>query len=479
MRYISLNQAQEGMRLAYDVYDSSGRTLAGHNLVLTENYINRLQEYGVSGVCIDDELSEGIEGESAISPMLRIRGIDCIKTSNIDGCKAVAKQIVEELLAKKDISLDMMDLRSYDDYTYAHSVNVAVLCCVIGTGMNMNALQLENLVMAAILHDLGKLSIPMEILNKPDRLTQEEYQIMKSHSTRSYELIKDRQDLSAFVKVAVLEHHENVDGSGYPKGLEGSEQSLYTKILHVADVYDALISRRPYKDPYSVHEAVEYLMGGCGILFDRDVVTALLNCVSFYPRGSEPILSDGRKGIIYENGGVHNLRPIIRLEDKSLLDLARASNINLTIRDIHEMVSPEESECERQKMLEPILRYRIMAVDDMKSNLQLLQSLLEEDYDLILLRSGMQALSYMENNPIPDLILMDIDMPRMNGLVAAKKIQEISNRRIPILFVTALCDKETVLQCRELNAAGYIVRPYNPSYVRTEIKRILERWSDV
>lgn len=117
-----------------------------------------------------------------------------------------------------NVSLDLTDLRSYDDYTYAHSVNVAVYCGVIGMGMGMSEVELGHLVTAALLHDLGKLQIPDEILNKPGRLTQEEYLIMKSHATLSYQIISERWDISAHIKEAVLHHHENVDGSGYPDG---------------------------------------------------------------------------------------------------------------------------------------------------------------------------------------------------------------------------------------------------------------------
>lgn len=182
------------------------------------------------------------------------------------------------------VSLDMTDLRTYDDYTYAHSVNVAVICCVIGVGMELSESELTQLATAALLHDLGKLSIPPEILNKPGRLTQEEYQIMKSHATLSYELIRERWDIPANVKTAVLYHHENVDGSGYPQGIDASQQSLFIRILHVADVYDALVSKRPYKEPYSPYEASEYLMGACGIMFDKKLWIPCSNMYHFIRR---------------------------------------------------------------------------------------------------------------------------------------------------------------------------------------------------
>lgn len=481
MRYITLRDARPGMRLAYDLYDSFGRTLVGSNCELTENYIEKLYGYGFDGIYIEDEISKDINVESVISPTLRTEGLVCVRDGDIDGCKDVAKHMVEDVLERGILSLDMTDLRCYDDYTYAHSVNVATVCCVIGIGMEMSIEDITNLVTAALLHDLGKMQIPEEILNKPGRLTQEEYQIMKSHATLSYEIISERWDLSAQIKTAVLFHHENVDGSGYPQGIDGSEQTLFTKILHVADVYDALVSKRPYKKPYSPYEASEYLMGGCGIMFDHDVVATLLKYVPLYPKGTEVVLSDGRSGIICDNTSMHNLRPIVRLLDGGMLDLVKPENLHLTLAVPMEEceISPEASEQERREMIKPMKKQRILAVDDMKTNLQMLRGILEYSYDVDLVKSGRQALMYMKKNPWPDLVLMDIDMPEMDGIETAKRIQDMTGKKVPILFVTALCDKETVMMCRTLDVAGYIVRPYKPVYIKSEIKRILTGRSEI
>ena len=202
MRYVKLEDTRPGMQLAYGLYDSSGRTLVSQNALLTQNYIDKLKEYGFDGVYITDELSKDIHVEATISPALRTDGLMCVRESNIDKCQKIASKIVGEILTRGKLTLDLTDLRSFDDYTYAHSVNVAVISCVIGFGLKLSEEDLQDLVTAALLHDLGKLSIPQEILNKPGRLTQEEYQIMKSHPLLSYEMIKERWDLSAQIKIA-------------------------------------------------------------------------------------------------------------------------------------------------------------------------------------------------------------------------------------------------------------------------------------
>lgn len=475
MRYIKMKDARPGMSLAYNMYDADGHTLICSGSSLSQFHIKKLNEFGFDGLYINDELSEDIRIEPVISADLRTEGIANVRSSNVDGCKGVARKIVDQVLSGGALSLDLTDLRCFDGYTYAHSVNVAVLACIIGFGMKMNEQSLEQLVMAGLLHDLGKLMIPSEILNKTTRLTNEEYEIMKTHSTLSYEIIKERWDISSQVKAAVLYHHENVDGSGYPNGIDGDSMTLFTKILHVADVYDALVSRRPYKCPYSPYEACEFLMGAGGIMFDPKVVEALLMCVPFYPKGTQVELSDGREGIIVENAGSRNLRPLLRLLDGTMIDLSDQKNYNLTIlRGANEeVVDPFVEEEERRKMLMPFKKYHIMIIDDMLINLQSFRGFLQNAYDLNLQTSVGQALLHLKRGAEPDLIILDMDMPEMSGINAAAKIRDITGDSIPILFVIDNYDKELVARCRKAGAAGYIVRPYKPVYVKAEIKRII------
>lgn len=138
-------------------------------------------------------------------------------------------------------------------------------------------------------------------------------------------------DISSTIRAGILSHHENEDGSGYPNGFVGDDIYIYAKIIHVADVFDALTSKRPYKVPYARSEAVEYLMGGCGRFFDRDVVEAFIQSVAIYPSGTEVMLSDGREGIVAANKW-NPLRPLIRLWDGEEIDLNDSCNYrDLTI----------------------------------------------------------------------------------------------------------------------------------------------------
>ncbi|MEG1741871.1 MAG: HD-GYP domain-containing protein [Acetivibrio sp.] len=339
MRYVSMEKVEPGMVLGKSVYDEADRVLLGAANILTRDFIDKLEIRGFQGLYIDDEISKGINIEETISVELRNRGAKSVKECNIDVSLDVAKSIVDQMISSKSISLDLIDLRTFDDYTYRHSVNVAVLCTVIGIGMNLNQKELVELCAAAIFHDLGKLQVPDEILNKPARLTTEEYEIIKEHPRLSYDIIKGRWDISARTKVGVLHHHENEDGSGYPDGLVSNQIYLYAKIIHVADVYDALTSKRPYKKPYALSDAAEYLMTGYGVLFDEKVVEAFLKYVPIYPKGMEVVLSDGREGIIAENT-TNTLRPKVRLLDGTEIDL----NDGVSYRNITLYANDEDHE---------------------------------------------------------------------------------------------------------------------------------------
>lgn len=480
MRYVKIDDVKAGMCLAYTIFDEYGHTLICSGSVLSDIYINRLMSLGFDGVYITDELSEDIKIEPAISPELRSEGLICVRENNIDKCKEVASKIVEQLINKNNISLDLTDLRSFDGYTFAHSVNVAVLSCIIGFGLKMSEKDLYQVVIAALLHDMGKILIPTQILNKNGRLTHDEYEIMKSHALLSYDMISERWDISSHTKVAVKYHHENVDGSGYPDGIMGDEMSIYTKILHVADVYDALISKRPYKNPYSPYEACEYLMGACGIMFDAKVVESLLMYVPFYPKGTQVTLSDGREAIIVDNYGPRNLRPLIRLLNGAEIDLLKRQNYNITI--LHgtneEVTDPRIFEPERLKMIMNRKRINIMAIDNMSINLSGLKAVLQSVYDIKTFCNPEDALRYIRNKDDIDLIIMELNLPGINGIELIARVNEITGSTIPVMFTLDNYDRDVIYKCRKAGAKGYIVRPYKSTYIKSEINRILSVGSD-
>ncbi len=336
MRYISIEKAKPGMILGRAVFTENNCILLTKGSELTQEYIVRLSIRGYQGVYIEDDVSAGIEIEEVIPIELRNLGSEAVKDGNIDKLQNVAKSIVEEIINHKDgITLDLKDLRTYDDYTYRHSVNVAVISTIIGMYLEYDNESLEELCLAALLHDLGKTKIDQSIINKTSRLTMEEYLIVQKHARYSYELLLQNWTVSSRVRQAVLHHHENEDGTGYPGRLVGDEIPEYAKILHVTDVYDALTSKRPYKKPYALSESIEYIMGGSNVLFDQTVVDAFLKVVPIYARGTEIELTTGESAIVVANT-CNPLRPIIRMiADK------REVNLNDDYNYLHVTIKPQ------------------------------------------------------------------------------------------------------------------------------------------
>lgn len=474
MRFITIDQAKSGMMLAKSIYDYETRTLLREGRLLSDDIIARIAQRGYPGIYIEDELSKDIEIQDVISTELRNHAVETLVQLNLDEAVDVAERIVEQLLGAKTVSLDMIDLRTFDDYTYRHSVNVAVLSTVIGMGMGYSNADLVDLCSAAIFHDLGKLSIDKEILNKPGKLTPEENELVRRHAQISYDILKEKWNIPSRVKVAVLSHHENEDGSGYPNGLTGENIHPFAKIIHVADVYDALSSDRAYKQAYSCAESLEYLMGGGGTMFDVDVVKAFMEYVPVYPKGINVCLSDGRQAIVSENHLGNPLRPVIRFFDGTELDLSSPdtdrsltiiNQANAQVIDVDEMMRIEEERKNRNLK-------NILVVDDMVTSIRSVKSVLDKYYKITAVRSGQEALEYLKKSR-PNLILMDVLMPNMSGIQTVQKIRQQFPSNIPVVFMSSAADAQTVLACRDVHADDYIVKPFKPEYMKERIAMVL------
>ena len=311
MRFIATSMLEPGMLLGRDIVSPSKSFMLKKGVELTADYISYLSEKGYLGAYIAEPGTLDIEVEGPITLETLSEGIKAVEKADIGGLMSSAKKIVHDITSLNRLSIDLIDLRSFDDYTYRHSINVAIYAVAVAKYMGMSDEDLVHMAEAGICHDLGKQRIPIEIINKPDRLTDEEFAEIKRHPRYSYEMIADKYEIPSIVRQAVLCHHENENGSGYPLGKTGDELSLFAKILHAVDVYDALISRRVYKDPYTPVEAFEYIIGGKGILFNEEVVDAMRMVIPTYPIATDVHLSTGEQAVVV--GHTNNpLRPIVR-----------------------------------------------------------------------------------------------------------------------------------------------------------------------
>ncbi|MBS3994281.1 MAG: HD-GYP domain-containing protein [Alkaliphilus sp.] len=242
----------------------------------------------------------------------------------------IAKEIVEEVLYHNNVTLNLVDIKNPDNYTYNHVVNVAVLSLVIGIELRMDKNELHELCIGAMLHDLGMTFIPKSILLKSSKLDEGEFEIIKTHTTKGYEYISGQYELPVSAKLIALQHHERLDGSGYPSGYEADDIHKLAKIVAIADVYDALTSDTPYRRAVAPHEAIELVMGSAGRLFDFEMAKIFVRKIVPYPVGSLVKLSSGDVGVVQEIRLNYPLRPKVKI--------VRQSAVSIIIKEVDLMV---------------------------------------------------------------------------------------------------------------------------------------------
>ena len=254
------------------------------------------------------------------------------KPWDVHRLKAMADQIVLEVTLNARTLVQLTDTRSYKEFTFGHSVNVAVLCAVIGLAMEYAPRKMHDLALGGLVHDIGKMLIDPAMVNKRGKLTTEEYDIMKSHTSLGFEILRNAipRIVPAPVMHMALYHHERPDGAGYPRQLLKKAIHEYVRIVSVADVFDEVTSVRPYAKARFAHEACLLMTEDMGKQFDMDVLTAFLTRVAIYPVGSVVMLSTGDFGVVTEVAWGMQNRPTLRLMvDKHKRMLKKNVTVNL------------------------------------------------------------------------------------------------------------------------------------------------------
>lgn len=331
MRYISIKNLTSGMILATTLYDNNDNVLLKANHKLTPHNIKRIRKLDYDGLYIYEDGEIAVHNE-LISEQTRISTLRALKRLNVEKCLYLANEIVDEIRCNDSMLIETINLSSYDNYTYIHSINVDVLSVITGIALGLTDNQLRKLSQAALLHDLGKTCIPKEILNKPGALTEAEFEHIKSHPRYGYELLKENDNIASVVRNAIFSHHENEDGTGYPRGLTSDKLHLFAKIIHIADVYDALTAKRIYKDPLNPADALEYMMAHVGTMFNKTVLEAFIRHIAPYPVGTSVVLSNGQKALVVKNNEDFLTRPIVKLDNGTVINLQ--STLNITIVEL-------------------------------------------------------------------------------------------------------------------------------------------------
>lgn len=360
---IFIFDAKPGMKLSRDILLSDGSKLASKDTVLTPSLISKISGLHVLEINIYNEESDSAsKAERNISQAdtdtqnsnyyekvrnskefkqfeadyndninLTKINLNSLLTSDthIDTDALVSSTI--NIISDAGNSLQMFDMlhamRNMDDLTYVHSINVALIASAIGKWMNYDSQQIKVLTLAGLMHDIGKLLVPDNILNKPGALTDNEYEIMKHHVNLGYEQTKNK-DIPLPVKEAILLHHEKCDGSGYPFGIKSADIPAVAKIITIADVYDAMTATRIYRAPICPFEVVKVMYQDAFTKFDPVyAIPFLKNVVSSYINTNVK-LSDGRTGkvVLINDNALH--KPIVQC-DNEYVDLSKKSGLNI------------------------------------------------------------------------------------------------------------------------------------------------------
>lgn len=339
-----------GMRLAigihyYDLNKNKAVELPKLHLLTDEDIIS-INSSDVNSIYID-KFPENMNIHNILSKELKEQSLQDInsiaanfknnqvKKSDFVTLQDTATQLIDYFSHDKSTMINIFDLKKYDDYTFHHSLSVCVMSLAIATELKFSKAELNELALSALLHDIGKVSVPKEILNKPSKLTPEEFTIMKQHPLNAGKYLLSNNLINQNIFRAIVCHHEKWNGTGYPSGLKEGQIPLYSRVISVADVYDALTSHRPYREPSEPTEAIEYIMGGCGSHFDPDIVKAFLRKVAPYPIGTKVKLSNDQIANVISNNPEQPLRPIVSIiNSDEVYDLYNDfSKLNITVKN--------------------------------------------------------------------------------------------------------------------------------------------------
>jgi len=359
VKRININDLAPGMLVADNVYNSANQLIVPRDVVLTDKAITRMRFHSISSarIYIEDAASVAAAAKPSASNEVsffeKLRGTEEFIEFNNEFEKSVPvfEQKLKAMLKgsaepDNDALTGMVDsmfnscrtgiqlfnllhcMRNFDDVTFSHSINVSLICGVLGTWLNRSKAEIDLLIQCGIYHDVGKLKIPKNILDKPGKLTPEEYALVKTHTTQGYTILKDRK-LPREVKLAAMMHHERCDGSGYPMGLKGNQIEECAKILAIADVYEAMTSPRVYRKALCPFEVIRLFEIDGLALFDPVYLLPFMENITQSYVGNMVRLSDGSLGqIIFINKLAYS-RPVIKMENNEYVDLSKDSRLSI------------------------------------------------------------------------------------------------------------------------------------------------------
>ncbi|MBP2116565.1 HD-GYP domain-containing protein (c-di-GMP phosphodiesterase class II) [Cohnella lubricantis] len=337
------------MRLGKKIYSEEGIVLLAEGYELTDSMIQRLQDKGIGYLHINDPRTEGIQIPEILSEETQKQSLSTLRTvfrELVDqpgkrhtgaypyvgrSLRQVMHLVMDDLQRNRDAIIMLLNLNTLDHYLYMHSLNVCVYTLLLGMGHGYSNDQLNTLGLGALLHDVGKMKISQQLLNKPGALTAEEYEEMKRHAEFGYLMLKDEPNIPLLTAHCAFQHHERLNGSGYPRALKGDEIHEYAKWIGIVDSYDAMTGHRVYREAMLPHQAVETLYAGSDTLYDTAMLKVFRDKVAIYPVGITVRLTTGESAVVVDINAASMHRPIVRvITNEAGEDLAAPYDIDLS-----------------------------------------------------------------------------------------------------------------------------------------------------
>lgn len=349
---ILTTQAIPGMIVSDDVYTKDLHLVISKDTTLTDNIITRLEFYSITDFPIysDNDMNEMqtkyIEN-TFYSEIKKSESFKRFKISYHNTVDSIQESFddffdketeinsdkllfdVSKILYECNTNIELFNMlhcmREFDDTTYIHSLNVAVICNIVGKWLNYTPKDLEVITLCGLLHDIGKLMIPSDIICKPDKLTNEEFSLVKTHTTRGYNLLKNK-NIDDRVGATALMHHERCDGSGYPNGLISHEIDEFAKLVSIADVYDAMTCARVYRGPLCPFEVITLFETEGYLKYDTKYILTFLEGIVQTYINNNVRLNNNMEGEIVLINKFELSRPVIMVGD-DFIDLSKHRNL--------------------------------------------------------------------------------------------------------------------------------------------------------
>lgn len=319
---VNIDDLKTGMILGEDVY-CNGNLLLSKGMIVKQGYIIKLMSRGISEIKVlaektyyDDIFLNPVEKfyvetyEALAKIIYKFKKDDKIAISEIF---PIIESILENVFSSQNSILSLTGMRGQGKYLCSHSLDVCIYSLITAKALRLNYEDTVKLGIGAILHDVGKLKIPEGILNKKGKLNEEEFLEVKKHSKYGYDILMKCPQISYDVLKIVLQHHERCDGSGYPNQKKSDEIHKLSKIVAVADIYDALTSDRVYQKKILPHEAAEYLLCISNTLIDYEIAKVFINNIAIYPKGCQVLLNTNEVAIVLDSNKNMPLRPVLKI----------------------------------------------------------------------------------------------------------------------------------------------------------------------